>query len=111
MEPGWDGNILLIPVLSLYGAAIATLATQLTLAILMYRSYHRLLQSTQPVSLGMMTIKILLANLTMLAVLFLIPTAWPLLIKIISGAAIYGMVILISGVINFSKNDSIQFSH
>lgn len=35
------GNSLLIPVYSLYGAAIATLATQLTLCILMYRSYKK----------------------------------------------------------------------
>lgn len=80
------GNIILIRYFSLYGAAVATLCTQVTLVVLMYRSYRRL---APPLPLGSALIKIIAAAAIMGVVLLWLPPSLPVFVSVGLGGVSY----------------------
>lgn len=85
------GNIILIHYFSLYGAAVATLLTQVTLIAFMLRSYR---QFGERIQITGAAIKIITAAGVMGVVLWWLPTSLPLWLKVAFGAITYGIVIL-----------------
>jgi O-antigen/teichoic acid export membrane protein len=84
------GNVLLIPRFSLYGAALATLCTQLTLVVLMYRDWKKLgriylWSALQPPLIGSAAMAGVIWLCGDLSIWLIVPLA----------AIVYGMVVVV----------------
>ncbi|MDD5342173.1 MAG: flippase [Patescibacteria group bacterium] len=87
-------NLILIPAYSLNGAAVATLAAELTVLIFIYIKFQKVVRLPFISYFG----KPLIASLGMLLVLWLVGS-WPVLLLVIIGSAAYiAILVLIRGI-------------
>lgn len=94
------GNIILIHYFSLYGAAVATLLTQITLIGFMVHSYRRW---GERVNIRTAALKIIAAATVMGVVVWWLPSTWPLWLKISAGVVVYAIVVFSTRAVRVSE--------